>query len=229
MKLSSLFNTTLPAGILFDLDGTLVDSAPDLTAAMDSMLSTLGREPAGETQVRNWVGNGAGILVKRALAGQFDYQTNPGFSEDDYRKALDLFFTAYSDSNGRQAEVYPGVVPFLQAAHAEGIALGVVTNKPQAFTGPLLQKMQLDRWFAIAVSGDTLPVKKPDPAPLLHALGILGKQPEQCLMVGDSVNDIEAAKRAGMPSVAVSYGYNYGSDVRALGADIVVDSLAELL
>ncbi|MGP4845103.1 phosphoglycolate phosphatase [Marinobacter sp. 1Y8] len=229
MKLSSLFNGQPPASILFDLDGTLVDSAPDLTAAVDTMLATLGREPAGEAQVRDWVGNGAGILVKRALAGQFDYQTNPGFSDDDYRKALDLFFTAYSDTNGRQAKVYPGVVPFLQAVHALGIPMGVVTNKPQAFTGPLLQKMQLDPWFEIAISGDTLPVKKPDPAPLLHALNILGGAPERCLMVGDSVNDIEAAKRAGMPSVAVSYGYNYGSDVSALGADIVVDSLAELL
>lgn len=229
MKLRSLFNDQLPAAILFDLDGTLVDSAPDLTAAVDAMLASLGREPAGEERVRNWVGNGAGILVKRALAGQFDYQASPGFSDEDYRKALDLFFTAYSDTNGRQAKVYPGVAPFLQAAHALGIPMAVVTNKPQAFTGPLLQKMQLDQWFEIAVSGDTLPVKKPDPAPLLHALNSLGGEPARCLMVGDSVNDIEAAQRAGMSSVAVSYGYNYGSDVSALGADLVVDSLAELL
>lgn len=228
-KLQDLFSGRWPATILLDLDGTLVDSAPDLAGAVDQMLRALTRPVAGEERVRQWVGNGAAILVRRALAGQFDYEHGPAVSELEFKQALDLFFAAYSDLNGRSARVYPGVEEFLSAARAQGCQLGVVTNKPRAFTGPLLSLMKLDSWFSIAVSGDTLPVRKPDPAPLHHAMEFLGGHAASTLMVGDSITDVRSARNAGVPVVAVRYGYNYGATADELGADIVVDSLAELL
>lgn len=229
MTLQDLFSGRWPDTILLDLDGTLVDSAPDLAAAVDQMLRALGRPVAGEALVRQWVGNGAAILVRRAMAGQFDYENGPPVPELDFKQALDLFFAAYADLNGRYARVYPGVVPFLAEARDRGCSLGVVTNKPRAFTGPLLELMDLDEWFGIAVSGDTLPVRKPDPAPLHHAMEFLGGGVASTLMVGDSITDVHSARNAGIPVVAVRYGYNYGASADQLGADIVVDSLAELL
>ncbi|BES73431.1 phosphoglycolate phosphatase [Marinobacter nanhaiticus D15-8W] len=224
-----LFDGQWPGTVLFDLDGTLVDSAPDLAAAIDAMLETIGQQPAGIDRVREWVGNGAQVLVKRALAGGFDYEAGEPFSESDFKHALDLFFDTYGDLNGRLATVYDGVEPFLRALAAENVRLGVVTNKPTAFTGPLLEKMGLAHWFRISVCGDTLPVKKPDPEQLYYAVEELGGDMARTLMVGDSVNDIQAAQRAGVPVVAVRYGYNYGGNIDEAGADIVVDSLVELL
>lgn len=228
-RLEPLFDGRWPETILLDLDGTLVDSAPDLAGAVDQMLRALALPVAGEEKVRQWVGNGAAILVRRALAGQFDYENGPAVSELEFKQALDLFFAAYSDLNGGSARVYPGVEEFLGAAHARGCQLGVVTNKPLAFTGPLLAMMKLDQWFRIAVSGDTLAVRKPDPAPLHHAMEYLGGKVGSTLMVGDSITDVRSARNAGIPVVAVRYGYNYGGTADDLGADIVVDSLAELL
>ena len=229
MTLTELFKGEGPSTVLFDLDGTLVDSAPDLSAAIDQMLRALGRPSVGEERVREWVGNGAAVLVRRALAGTFEYKDDPNTDELTFRQALDLFFTAYEDLNGQRSQVYDGVEIWLKALRFSGCRLGVVTNKPHAFTGPLLRKMGLDHWFDVSVSGDSLPQKKPDPAPLLHAMGKLGGTPRTTLMVGDSINDIQAARNAGMPVVAVRYGYTYGTPVDDLGADIVVDSLAELL
>lgn len=229
MKLPDLFDGQWPDTVLFDLDGTLVDSAPDLSSAIDQMLRALGRYPVGEDQVRQWVGNGAGMLVRRALAGQFDYEHGAVTDELTFRQALDLFFTAYADVNGQRATVYDGVESLLQTLRDRGCRMGVVTNKPQVFTGPLLEVMGLEHWFDIAVSGDSLKLRKPDPTPILHAMEALGGKQDTTLMVGDSVNDIMAARNAGLPVVAVRYGYTYGAPVDELGADIVVDSLAELL
>ncbi|WP_166263424.1 phosphoglycolate phosphatase [Marinobacter caseinilyticus] len=229
MKLTELFDGQWPRTALFDLDGTLVDSAPDLSAATDQMLRTLGRNPAGEARVREWVGNGASVLVRRALAGQFDHSQDRETDDITFQQALDLFFTAYASLNGRRATVYEGVEDFLAALSEQGCKLAVVTNKPQVFAGPLLEMMGLDHWFDLAIGGDTLPLKKPDPTPLLHAIQTLKGDPESTLMVGDSVNDIAAAHSAKLRVVAVRYGYTYGTPVDDLGADFVVDSLAELL
>jgi phosphoglycolate phosphatase len=229
MKLTGLFGGQWPATILFDLDGTLVDSAPDLAAGIDGMLRSLGRPPAGEERVREWVGNGAGVLVRRALAGRADYEQGPEVTEGDFNRALDLFYTAYTTENGKNASVYPGVKAFLKASKAQGCRLGIVTNKPHAFTAPLLELMGLAHWFGHSVSGDTLATRKPDAAPIHHAIAQLGGEQATTLMVGDSVTDVRAAQNAGIPAVAVRYGYNYGVPVDDLGADIVVDSLTELL
>ncbi len=228
MKLIQLFDQKFPETVLFDLDGTLVDSAADLAIATDQMLETLGRRPAGEANIRQWVGNGSPVLVRRALAGQHDFSKAP-VDEAEFQRAMALFLSIYAETNGQHATVYPGVETLLHALSEQGCRMGVVTNKPEAFTDPLLEQMGLAHWFDISVSGDTLEVKKPAPEPLLHAMNKLNGTLTTTLMVGDSVTDVHAAKNAGMQVVAVRYGYNFGEPIDSLGAEIVVDSLAELL
>lgn len=223
------FSNGWPKTVLFDLDGTLVDSAPDLATAIDQMLIDLRRAPVGQQKVRQWVGNGAAVLVRRALADRFDHEQSPGADETTFDHALDRFFQFYAEANGRQARVYDGVRPFLQALAERACQFGVVTNKPDAFVGPLLDQMDLTHWFPVTVSGDTLAVRKPDPAPIHHAIRQLGADPASTLMVGDSITDIRAAQNAGVPVVAVRYGYHFGEPIDTLGADFVVDSLTELL
>ncbi|MBN7770308.1 phosphoglycolate phosphatase [Marinobacter daepoensis] len=229
MSLKGLFNARWPGVALFDLDGTLVDSAPDLAAAVDQMLEHLGRSPAGLDKVRHWVGNGAGILVRRALAGKTDWE--PARAKDDalFHDALTIFYHAYGQLNGRHSVVFEGVTECLGHLKALGCRLAVVTNKPDQFVQPLLKQTGLDHWFELAVGGDTLAVKKPDPAPLLHAMEQLGGTRGTTVMIGDSAADVNASLAAGIPCVAVRYGYNFGGSVDSLGADAVVDSLAELL
>lgn len=218
-----------PEVALFDLDGTLVDSAPDLAVAVDLTLQQLGRPPAGIDRVRQWIGNGSGVLMRRALAGQVDWE--PASPEDDalHPEAMESFFHHYGQINGRHALVYEGVEAFLAKLREQGCRMGIVTNKPEQFVAPLLEQMGLDHWFELTVGGDTLPVRKPDPAPLLQVMEALGGNRENTIMVGDSVTDIRAARAAGIPCIAVRYGYNYGPAIDTLGADRVVDSLAELL
>lgn len=229
MSLKGLFNTRWPGCALFDLDGTLVDSAPDLAAAVDQMLAHLGRSPAGLANVRHWVGNGSGVLVRRALARQIDWA--PPTAKDDalYSDAMAMFYHAYQQLNGQQAMVFDGVTDCLVHLKALGCRMAVVTNKPDQFVAPLLQQTGLAHYFDVIVGGDTLAVKKPDPAPLLHAMQQLGGTRGTTVMVGDSAADVSAARAAGIPCVAVRYGYNFGSSVDSLGADAVVDSLTELL
>ena len=229
MSLAGLFNPRWPGVALFDLDGTLVDSAPDLAAAVDTMLEQLGRRKAGLDNVRQWVGNGASILVRRALAGKSDWQ--PASPRDDalFKDARSLFFYAYEKMNGQHAVLYDGVVPCLNQLQKNGCKLGIVTNKPEQFVAPLLEKMGIDHYFLITVGGDTLPVKKPDPTPLIHAMEALGGTRGTTVMVGDSAADVDAARAAGIPCVAVRYGYNFGAPADSLQADATVDSLTQLL
>lgn len=229
MSLKGLFNARWPGVALFDLDGTLVDSAPDLAAAVDQMLAHLGRSPAGLEKVRDWVGNGAGILVRRALAGKTDWEPASPRDEALHKDALAIFYHAYGQLNGQHAAVFDGVLECLNHLKTKGCRMAVVTNKPDQFVAPLLKQTGLADYFELFVGGDTLPVKKPDPAPLLHAMEKLGGTRGTTVMVGDSSADVSAAIAAGIPCVAVRYGYNFGSSVNSLGADAVVDSLAQLL
>jgi len=223
-----LFNGNGPRCVLFDLDGTLVDSALDLTAAVDNMLQALGREPAGEARVRQWVGNGAPVLVMRALSGEM-YPTENAVEPELFQAAFEVFLSAYTQSNGRYSKLYPGVETLLAHLQQAGVTQAVVTNKPMAFTLPLLKALKIDHYFDQVMGGDSLPVKKPDPLPLLTVLEAVGCPPEQALMLGDSRNDVQAARAAGCPVVCVSYGYNHGEPVAACAPDRVVDSLAELI
>lgn len=229
MSVTRPFTENWPDVALFDLDGTLVDSAPDLAAAVDGMLEQLHRKPAGIDRVRHWVGNGAAILVRRALAGKADWEPANTTNDALFHQALTLFYASYRQLNGRHARVYRGVETCLDALTERGCSLAVVTNKPEQFTGPLLQKLGLAHYFRLVIGGDTLDTKKPDPAPLIHAMEALQGNRDTTVMIGDSAADIRAARAAGITCAAVTYGYNFGNSVHALGADTVVDSLRELL
>jgi phosphoglycolate phosphatase len=223
------FTSLWPDVALFDLDGTLVDSAPDLTAAIDEMLATLNRPAAGPDKVRQWVGNGAQVLVRRALTGRADWENTVPIDEALFLDACEQFYRSYEALNGSAATVFEGVEPCLERLYEHGCRMAVVTNKPERFVRPLLERMGLEHWFEMIIGGDTLTVKKPDAEPLLTAMRSLDGNPGTTVMIGDSAADAQAARNAGLPSVLVRYGYHYGPSVDELGADVVVDSLTELL
>jgi phosphoglycolate phosphatase len=210
--------------LLVDVDGTLVDSVPDLAYCVDQMMAALGLPARGEDRVRNWVGNGAERLVRRALTGTLDGEPDQAL----YEKAYPVFLELYRDNTSQRSVLYPGVREALDYLKGAGYKLGSVTNKPAQFTEPLLRDLGLRDAFSLVVSGDTLPQKKPDPAPLLHAAREFGVAPEDALMVGDSVSDVKAARAAGFQIVCVSYGYNHGMDIRDVAPDAVIDSMVEL-
>ena len=210
--------------ILIDLDGTLVDSVPDLAFSVDAMMDELGLPRRGEPAVRNWVGNGVERLVQRALANDLDGEADPELFE----RALPVFMRIYRENTSQRSRLYPGVREGLDLLQAAGFRLGCVTNKAEQFTLPLLRDKGILDHFALVVSGDTLERKKPDPAPLLHAAAKLGITPGESLMVGDSRSDVKAARAAGFRIVCMSYGYNHGADIRDEGPDAVLDRLDEL-
>ncbi|RMH82059.1 phosphoglycolate phosphatase [Pseudomonas sp. AOB-7] len=223
--LRALCRGELPRLVMFDLDGTLVDSVPDLAAAVDRMLVELGREPVGVDRVRDWVGNGARVLVRRALAGGLEHAA---VSEAEADVALVRFLDIYADCHQLTA-LYPGVHELLEALSTAAVELAVVTNKPERFVAPLLEQVGLGGYFRWIVGGDTLPQQKPDPAALLQVMRLAGVNAAQALFVGDSRNDVLAARAAGVPCVAVSYGYNHGRPIAEEQPSLVVDSLAALL
>jgi phosphoglycolate phosphatase len=206
---------------LFDLDGTLVDTAADLAAAANRMLADLGRPALDEEGVRDYVGKGVVNLVRRCV------EATGGGSEEDHRKALEAFERHYIAGIADRSRPYPGVVDALAALERAGIAMGCVTNKAGRFTEPLLELTGLRRFFGVVVSGDTVERKKPHADPILYATGKLGAAPADTLMVGDSLNDVRSARAAGCPVVVVPYGYREGLALEDLGADAVVASVEE--
>ncbi|SFB36582.1 phosphoglycolate phosphatase [Azotobacter beijerinckii] len=223
--LHGLFGGRLPKLAMFDLDGTLVDSVPDLAAAVDRMLGQLGRKPAGVERVRLWIGNGAPVLVRRALAGDLRHD---GVDAAEAEAALALFMQAYADSHGL-TRVYPGVPETLDWLREREVQLALITNKPARFLPELLADKGLDGYFRWIVGGDTLPQQKPDPAALLWVMGQAGVAAEEALFVGDSRNDVLAARAAGVACVALSYGYNHGRPIAEEGPALVLDALSALV
>jgi len=213
-----------PAMVLIDVDGTMVDSVPDLAWSVDRMMEQLGQPPHGEAAVRNWVGNGVERLVKRALTGTLDGEPEPAL----FDRALPVFLEIYQENTSKRSRLYPGVREGLDLLKARGYPLGCVTNKAARFTEPLLADLGVASYFSLVVSGDTLPEKKPDPMPLLYAAQYFGVAPEASLMVGDSISDVTAARAAGFAILCMSYGYNHGLDIRDFEPDAVIDSMAEL-
>jgi len=204
---------------LFDLDGTLVDTAPDLAAAANRMLAELGRGKLAEEIIRDYVGKGVANLVRRCI------EATGGGSEADRQSALEAFERHYSAGIADRSRPYPGVIDGLVVLEKAGIAMGCVTNKAQRFTEPLLELTGLRRFFRVVVSGDTVARKKPHGDPMLHAAAKLGTTPAETLVIGDSLNDVLSARAAGCPVVVVSYGYREGLSVEELGADAVVASV----
>ncbi len=213
-----------PKMILIDLDGTLVDSVPDLAFCVDAMMGRLGRAPYGDAAVRNWVGNGVERLVRRSLTGQLNGE--PG--DADFEQAYPIFLELYRDNTSQRSRLYPGIREGLDWLKGAGYRLGCVTNKAAQFTEPLLRDLGVRDFFEVVISGDTLPRNKPDPMPLLHAAAHFGADPADALMIGDSVSDVKAARAAGFRIFCMSYGYNHGQDIRDFHPDAVLDSLVEV-
>ena len=209
--------------VLIDLDGTLIDTAPDLAGAANHVLQSLGRAPAPMPVIRGFIGNGVRELMRRALA----IDAEPNEAETD--AAMSMFSAHYGANLTRNSVAYPGVEEALQELRAQGRKLVCITNKAGQFTEPLLETLGLRSYFDLVLSGDSLPRKKPDPLPLTHAAAQFSLAPEQGLLVGDSINDTQAARAAGMPVVAVSYGYRGDMPLADLAADAVIDTLPQLL
>lgn len=213
--------------IIFDLDGTLIDSVPDLVEAVNHMQKTLGRPVFSESVVRSWVGNGASTLVKRALSSSVEIDEN--LDETLYKEALALFLASYTKNACVKTKAYPHVNATLQSLQNKGYKMAIVTNKPHIFVEPILNALDMQDFFSLYLGGDSLKVKKPDAGPLLHVCKELGASVQESVMVGDSKNDILAANAANMQSIAVNYGYNYGEDIAIYNPDIIVDDFAEIL
>ena len=213
--------------VLFDLDGTLVDSAPDLALAVNHMLERLDREAFSPDVIRSWVGNGAATLVKRGLSGSSDIDES--IDPELFTQALKIFLDFYADNLCVDTVTYPNVVKTLEYLKAQAYDLVIVTNKPYDFVEPLLEGLGMSGFFEFCVGGDSLEKRKPDPMPLLHVCDRLDVKASECVMIGDSKNDIVAATAANMHSIGVTYGYNYGEDISLYEPDHVVDDFHDIL
>ena len=210
--------------VLFDLDGTLIDTLPDLHAAACAMLNDLGRPPLPLESIRAYVGRGIPNLIKRVLANSLHVAEDPNPPPPE---AVASYRRHYAHENGRNAKVYPGVLEGLASLRAQGVPLGVVTNKADTFIQPLLEQTGLSGYFEVLIGGDRLPKVKPDPMPLVWACGRLGVSPAETLFVGDSINDALAARAAGCPVFLLPYGYNEDRDVHELDCDAIVESVRD--
>ncbi|MBF8472722.1 phosphoglycolate phosphatase [Klebsiella michiganensis] len=229
-------------GVAFDLDGTLVDSAPGLTAAVDNALYALELPMAGEERVVTWIGNGADVLIQRALtwarqerAALRAAQGKPSVDHDDIPQAEQqailrkLFDRYYGEVAEEGSFLFPAVADTLGALHAKGLPLALVTNKPTPFVAPILASLDIAEYFTVVIGGDDVKNKKPHPEPLLLVAEKLGLAPADLLFVGDSRNDIQAAKAAGCSSIGLTYGYNYGEPISLSEPDYIFDQFNELL
>lgn len=205
--------------VTFDLDGTLLDTIADLAEGCRLMLEEIGEPPRSQAEVHNFVGKGMAVLVERCLT-----HSQPP-SAESIRQAIKSFKHHYAAVNGKFTQIYPGVIEGLNAWKASGVKMGVVTNKPGMFAEALLERMGMIDYFDIIVSGDTTAHKKPHPEPLLHACRLFNVRPDRNLHIGDSKNDIQAARAAGCLAYAVPYGYNEGKPVDSADCDALVSDL----
>jgi len=215
--------TTLQAALL-DLDGTLLDTIPDLAHAANAMRVELGMSALPEEAIATFVGKGVDNLIRRALAASLTAEEpDPAL----FLRARASFLRHYHLVNGEQSTLYEGVIDGLKAMRDLGLALAVVTNKPTEFTLPLLARSGLAGFFSVVVCGDSCARRKPDPDPMLYACQQLGVAPERSVAIGDSINDALAARAAGCQVLAVPYGYNEGQDVHTLDVDGIVATLTD--
>ncbi|WAM49722.1 phosphoglycolate phosphatase [Vreelandella venusta] len=210
--------------IAFDLDGTLIDSVPDLAIAVQRSLSDVGLPAPSEEHVRDWVGNGAQVLIERALT--WALADAPG--QVLLTTAYEAFMRHYGAAPNALTRLYPGVRTALHDLHKAGYLLVLITNKPERFIAPILSHFDLLSLFTLCIGGDTLAEKKPSPLPLLHATQQLDISPSASVMVGDSRHDIAAGKAAGFTTVALPYGYNHGEPIEHSQPDVIISSLLAL-
>lgn len=210
--------------VAFDLDGTLVETLPDLHESANRMLADLGLASASEKTVRAYIGDGVDRLVKRLLTSSMD-------GEPDARvfgEAADNFRAHYARILTRASHPFPGAIDLLDLLRGRGFRLACVTNKPSRFTEPLLRELGMSSRLDLILSGDSLAAKKPDPLPLVHAASVFGVRPGQLLMVGDSQVDAAAARAAGCPIFCVPFGYRGSLAVQDLDCDAIVQALADV-
>lgn len=217
-----------PQAILFDLDGTLAHTLPQLSIAATKVAQEMGIEPPSLGSMSKYVGNGVAMLLGRVILGRHDISLNE-IKPEQLTQARELFAKFYSAGLAENFEVYTGVVEGIKYFHKQGIKLGVVTNKPHVFAEPLIKFMGLEPYMDCVLGGEVLASRKPDPEPLFHVLNKLGVAPENALMVGDSINDVKAGQNAKVPTVVFTYGYDGGYDVRTCcKADYIFDTFFEL-
>ena len=212
---------------LFDLDGTLVDSAPDINGALNAALSAGGYPTVTVDLTRQWVGFGSRVLIEQALT--YHHAADRLADTEHVQHLFSAFIGYYHDHIADASRVYPGVEATLQQLRERGAKLAVVTNKLEGLSVQLLEALRLAHYFGAIVGGDTLPQRKPDAAPAWHACRVIGCAPTDSLFVGDSKTDVDTARAAGCPVVCLRDGYNHGTPADQLGADAVIDSLIELL
>jgi phosphoglycolate phosphatase len=206
---------------IVDLDGTMVDTADDFTAGLNGMLAEIGAPLIAREEVVGYVGKGSEQLIRSVLAARF--------SADEAQARFDMALAAYQSQyaaiNGRHTRLYPDVEGGLAALRDAGLRLACVTNKPRRFAVALLEQYGLARYFSVVFGGDSLPRKKPDPAPMLAACEALGVAPHEAVAIGDSENDALAGRAAGMATLTVPYGYNHGKPVQTIKSDGIVATL----
>ncbi|MFK8011587.1 MAG: phosphoglycolate phosphatase [Marinicellaceae bacterium] len=211
--------------VFFDLDGTLIDSAKDLSFAINLMSDELNIKKPSLQQVKNWIGNGALKLIENVLLNA--NQTQP--TEKELNHAFHIFSKAYKKSVGENCTVYDGAQKLLVQLLSKRIKVACITNKPLEFTEFLLQLNMISQYFTVICAGDKVKHPKPHAWPLIHVSEILEVNIKDCLMIGDSSIDVEAARNAGCDVMAVSYGYNQGNDIKEFNPDRIIDSFNEVL
>lgn len=218
--------TVLPKALLFDLDGTLANTIPQLAIAASKSAVAIGLNPPSVETTKGFVGNGVNMLLARVIAGRFDVELKD-VDPSLLKRARDVFNVEYTKGLDKDYNLYEGVKEGLEYFKSCGIKLAVVTNKPQMFALPLLSYMGIKDYFDFILGGEVIPERKPDPTPLYYVLDKLQVSKDDAVMVGDSNNDIEAGNNANMTTVFFSYGYNR-KDPKELKFDYVFDSFNEL-
>lgn len=212
---------------IFDLDGTLIDSVPDITLGVNETLSELSLPNFNEDEVRMWVGNGAEKLMERALEAASKETGNE--IDVPFSEVMDSYFKNYRKNLTVNTYAYKGVENALNLLKEQNVKMAIVTNKPFDFIAPVLEFVGIKQFFSLWVGADSLPTKKPNPEPLLHVCKELNISPEKAVMVGDSKNDILAAQNAKINSIGLTYGYNYNESISAYHPDIVLDNLSDVV
>lgn len=216
-----LFN---PKIIMIDVDGTMVNSVPDLAYCIDQMMQHLGKDKCGEKKIIKWIGNGIPRLVEMALTDNLGYRPDDSLQQ----KAQGIFLDFYAQNITGKSVLYDGVIEALDYMKNSGYILSCITNKAHRFTSPLLKSLDIFDYFEIILSGDTLPRKKPDPLSILHIANYFKINPKDCLMIGDSIIDIKTARAAGSNVICVSYGYNKDNDIVDANPDLIIESMRDL-
>jgi len=214
---------TTPITLIFDLDGTLVESAPDLCAAMNAVLRSEGRDEVSLDDVRLMVGQGARALIRKGME-----KTGDMASEEDVERLFPVFMEYYIDHIADHSTPYPHLFEALEELKNQGFIFAICTNKPEGASHLLVDKLDMGHWFSSLVGADTLPTKKPDPAPLVAAAERAGGDISKAIMIGDSITDVSAARNAGIPVIGVSFGYTQ-TPMAELNPDALIDGYPEFI